>query len=53
MSNELNIRVVLAALDQILEPMTTHKLTHVRIMRDRVKKLRDQVAQYVTDEGDE
>ena len=44
---ELNPAVVLAALDNILEPMTTHKMTHLSIMRLRVKRLRDQVEQYV------
>lgn len=45
--SELNAKVVLAALDDILAPMTTHKATHLTIMRGRVRKLRDHVAQYV------
>ena len=47
MSIDLNPAVVLAALDNILEPPSTHRMTHLSIMRLRVKRLRDQVAQYV------
>lgn len=49
---ELNPAVVLAALDNILEPMTSHKMTHLSIMRLRVKRLRDQVAEYVEPKAD-
>ena len=47
MNPELNPAIVLAALDSILEPMSTHRMTHLSIMRLRVKCLRDLVAQYV------
>lgn len=49
---ELNAAVVLAALDDMLEPMTTHKMTHLSIMRQRVQKLREHVAEYVDPEPD-
>lgn len=44
---ELNAKVVLAALDDILAPMTTHEKTHLSIMRKRLRKLREHVAEYV------
>lgn len=47
---ELNPSVVLAALDNILEPITTHRMTHLSIMRQRVERLRAQVAEYVDPE---
>lgn len=48
---ELNPSVVLAALDNILEPITTHRMTHLSIMRQRVERLRAQVAEYVEPES--
>ena len=48
---ELNPSVVLAALDNILEPITTHRMTHPSIMRQRVERLRAQVAEYVEPES--
>lgn len=45
MSTTINAAVVLAALDNILEPMTTHPKTHLTIMRNRVRRLRAQVDQ--------
>jgi hypothetical protein len=57
MTDGLNAAVVLAALDDMLEPMTTHRATHLSIMRQRVERLREHVAQYVEPEthatGDE
>jgi hypothetical protein len=44
---ELNARVVLAMLDDMLEPMTTHRGTHLSILRRRVERLRNHVAEYV------
>ena len=48
MADAINAAVVLAALDNILEPMGTHRGTHLSIMRLRVQRLRDQVAQHAT-----
>jgi hypothetical protein len=50
MSERLNAAVVLAALDDMLEPMTTHCATHLSVMRHRVERLREHVAQYVEPE---
>ena len=47
----LNAAAVLASLDNILEPMTTHRGTHLSIMRRRVERLRSHVAQYVEAEA--
>lgn len=47
MTGQLNAAVVLAALDNILELNTLHKGTHLSIMRRRLRKLRNQVAEYV------
>lgn len=47
MTEKLNPKVVLAALDDMLVPMTTHRATHVSIMRLRAQRLRDHVAEYV------
>lgn len=47
MAGQINAAVVLAALDNILEPNTMHRGTHLSIMRRRVQKLRDQVAEHV------
>lgn len=50
---ELNARVVLAALDDMLAPMTTDRRTHLSIMRRRVERLREHVAQYVERESND
>lgn len=47
-SRESLAQVVLAACDRILEPMTTHKGTHLSIMRTRVEQLRAHVEAIVS-----
>ena len=43
----LNAGVVLAALDGMLEPWTLQKDAEISSMKYRIRRLRDQVAQYV------
>jgi hypothetical protein len=49
--SDLDADVVLAALADILEPMTSHRMAQLSIMRSRVERLRAHVVQYTDKSG--
>ena len=46
-NSELNAKVILAALDDLLQPWTLHEKAQLHVLLRSIKKLRNHVAQYV------